>query len=291
MTSRRPPKAPTGSPPPITLPKHQRSGVAPDQPVAPAGPSRKPVMTSSRSRRAPLALQASRSPSRNPGSGAEVHVGRHGLLDDHAGHPLVELRTTLWTTSVARPPLRRTRRPTGQPEHGHATPPAGQQTVGMAVIAAVELDQHGRAPSRHAGARRSSAASVPDETRRTCSQPGTAPADRLGQQDLAGGRRAECRAAGRRCLTAARDHRVRVPEQHGAVGLHHVEVAVPFGVDHEGAVTETTVYGVPPTEANERTGESTPPGMTFRATANHARVGRRCRLRHRAPRPPRRRSR
>src|ERR1700728_2000940 len=33
---------------------------------------------------------------------------------------------------------------------------------------------------------------------------------------------------------------------------------------------DTTVYGVPPTEAKERTGESTPPGITRRARSNHS---------------------
>ena len=54
----------------MTLPKHHRSGVTPDQPVAPPGPSRKPVITSSKMSRAPAASQAARSPSRNPGAGA-----------------------------------------------------------------------------------------------------------------------------------------------------------------------------------------------------------------------------
>ena len=53
----------------MTLPKHHRSGVTPDQAVAPPGPSRKPVMTSSKIRSAPAASHAARSASRKPGAG------------------------------------------------------------------------------------------------------------------------------------------------------------------------------------------------------------------------------
>jgi hypothetical protein len=69
-TSARPPNAPTGSPPPITFPKHQRSGRTPDQPDAPSSPSRNPVMTSSKINNAPTSSQAARRPSRNPTDGA-----------------------------------------------------------------------------------------------------------------------------------------------------------------------------------------------------------------------------
>ena len=63
------PKAPTGRPPPMILPKHHTSGVTPDQPVAPSTPSRKPVMTSSNNRSAPTRSHSARSPSRKPGTG------------------------------------------------------------------------------------------------------------------------------------------------------------------------------------------------------------------------------
>jgi len=54
----------------MTLPKHHRSGVTRDQPVAPAEPRRNPVITSSKIKSAPAASQAARSPSRKPGVGA-----------------------------------------------------------------------------------------------------------------------------------------------------------------------------------------------------------------------------
>ena len=54
----------------MTLPKHHRSGRTPDHAEAPPSPSRKPVITSSKTSRAPAASQAARSPSRKPGAGA-----------------------------------------------------------------------------------------------------------------------------------------------------------------------------------------------------------------------------
>ena len=70
MISVEAPKAPTGSPPPITLPKHQMLGWTPYHCAAPPAQSRNPVITSSKSSRAPTASQAARSPSRKPGRGA-----------------------------------------------------------------------------------------------------------------------------------------------------------------------------------------------------------------------------
>src|SRR5580704_11659147 len=45
---------------------------------------------------------------------------------------------------------------------------------------------------------------------------------------------------------------------------------VPSASKTYGPSPRTTVYGVPPTEAKDRTGESTPPGMTRCARANHS---------------------
>ncbi len=69
MISARPPKAPTGRPPPITLPKVERSGRTPSSSCAPPFARRKPVITSSKMRSAPCASQRRRSPSWKPGSG------------------------------------------------------------------------------------------------------------------------------------------------------------------------------------------------------------------------------
>src|SRR5712671_3564542 len=56
MMRRAPPKAPTGMPPPITLPKVARSGAMPKSSAAPPRASRNPEITSSKMRSAPYSL-------------------------------------------------------------------------------------------------------------------------------------------------------------------------------------------------------------------------------------------
>ena len=87
--------------------------------------------------------------------------------------------------------------------------------------------------------------------------------DRLGQRDLALGRRAE---GGAPQPAASRMASITVgmgvAEDGRAVALHVVDVAVALDVPHVGALgPRSTKYGVPPTERNARTGEFTPPGM------------------------------
>ncbi len=73
MMSARPPNAPTGRPPPITLPKVIRSGdhpsCAPSSPYMPDRLTRNPVITSSVISSAPSAWAASASPALKPASG------------------------------------------------------------------------------------------------------------------------------------------------------------------------------------------------------------------------------
>ena len=69
MTSRRPPYAPMGMPPPMILPSVVRSGVTPYSPCAPPCATRKPVITSSKISSAPCSLVMSRSPCRKPSPG------------------------------------------------------------------------------------------------------------------------------------------------------------------------------------------------------------------------------
>mmetsp|Transcript_23596 Transcript_23596/g.58492 ORF Transcript_23596/g.58492 Transcript_23596/m.58492 type:complete len:245 (-) Transcript_23596:776-1510(-) len=69
MMSRRPPYAPTGSPPPITLPMVVRSGVTPQYSCALPLEMRKPVITSSKHKSVPSAFVTSRRPSRKDLSG------------------------------------------------------------------------------------------------------------------------------------------------------------------------------------------------------------------------------
>ena len=74
MIAAGPPSAATGIPPPMTLPKVNRSGAQPSpepsRPHHPAADTRKPVSTSSRISRAPWARVIVRRPALKPGSGA-----------------------------------------------------------------------------------------------------------------------------------------------------------------------------------------------------------------------------
>ena len=69
MTSARPPNAAAGSPPPMTLPKVNRSASTPSSPYQPARVTRKPVITSSLMSSAPCARHSASRPALKPGSG------------------------------------------------------------------------------------------------------------------------------------------------------------------------------------------------------------------------------
>ena len=91
MISRRPPYAPTGRPPPMTLPSVVRSGVIPYSACAPPGCTRKPVMTSSKHEERALARRELAQPLEKALRGHdEPHVPRD-RLDDHRGD-LVRVR-------------------------------------------------------------------------------------------------------------------------------------------------------------------------------------------------------
>ena len=74
MMSARPPKAPTGRPPPMTLPRVVRSGVTPKTLWAPPIATRNPVITSSKMSTLPWSSHTARSASRNPGSGSTIPI-------------------------------------------------------------------------------------------------------------------------------------------------------------------------------------------------------------------------
>src|ERR1035438_2059467 len=81
MISPRPPKAPTGSPPPMIFPRAVRSGAIFSISWTPPFARRKPVITSSKIRRAPLLEQDLLRWARNPGvSGRGVVEGQHDGL-------------------------------------------------------------------------------------------------------------------------------------------------------------------------------------------------------------------
>ena len=112
--------------------------------------------------------------------------------------------TTLYgTTSVSATAPADTPAEPGQAEHGHAAAAAGQQPVGVAVVAAVELDHPvasgraaGQAHRAHGGLRARG-----DEPHLLAA--GHALADGLGQQDLARRRGAERGARAAAAATAS----------------------------------------------------------------------------------------
>src|SRR6202044_2093610 len=79
MTSARPPNAPHGRPPTITLPNVTRSPRTRSSPYQPAPVTRNPVSTSSMMSSAPDASHSERSSSLNPGAG-----GTTPMLAGHA---------------------------------------------------------------------------------------------------------------------------------------------------------------------------------------------------------------
>ena len=225
MISARPPKAPMGSPPPITLPKQVRSGSTPYAAWAPPEPSRKPVITSSKTRSAPAASQAAAQALEEARRrGDEAHVGRD-RLDHHAGHVVAERRHDVVRghDRLAHGGLGDPGRP-GQAERGHAAPPGRQQRVAVAVVVAGELhDLRARPVTPRASRSAVIVASVPLFTKRTCSQ--------LGTRSLIASASFISRAVGApyevpsaAAAVTAPDHlRVGVAEDDRAVALHQVD--------------------------------------------------------------------
>ena len=108
-------------------------------------------MTSSKMSRAPARSQAlPQAVQESGGRGYETHVGGH-RLDDDAGDVAVELGDPVVRDHerVGHGPFGHARR-AREPQRGHAAPPAGQQRVGVAVVAAVEL-HHPVPPGRPPG--------------------------------------------------------------------------------------------------------------------------------------------
>ena len=195
MTSARPPKAPTCRPPPMTLPKHDRSGVTPKRSCAPPRASRKPVITSSKTSSAPTRSHSARRPGEEPGAGRDqAHVGGDRLDDDardvarRARAPGCRATTTVSATATGGD----AGRARAGPAVGAAPlPPSARSASLVAVVVAGELHDLRPRPVAPAG--------QPDRRHRRLGaarhQPhllaGRHPgADLLGQQHLAVGRRA-----------------------------------------------------------------------------------------------------
>jgi hypothetical protein len=155
-------------------------------------------------------------------------------------------------------PARRT--DDGLPKVKQAGAGLDQQAVGMAVVAALELDQHvaagvaaGQADGAHRrlGAGRNQAHHV--HRRHQFAQ-------QVGDLDFLLGRRAEGEAIDDGGLDGGDHLRVGVAEDHRAPGADVVGVPLAVGVLHFGPTPFWKKQGVPPTERKARTGELTPPG-------------------------------
>ena len=178
--------------PPMILPKVVRSGRMPSRSWAPPGATRKPVMTSSKIRIAPWRAVSSRKPARKPGAGntspmlptygstmtAAISSGyaREGRLD------AVEV-VVVDDDRVARGPLRDPRR-VGTPLVSAPLPAEIRNAVAVPVVAAGELDDACRVVKPRASRNALIVASVPLETKRTCSTDGTIATDQLGELRL-----------------------------------------------------------------------------------------------------------
>ncbi len=75
-------------------------------------------------------------------------------------------------------------------------------------------------------------ASVPDDTKRTCSQDGIGRGDALGELDFGGGWRTECGAALCRFHDGIDDFRMRVAEDQRAPRVDEVEEATAVDILH-----------------------------------------------------------
>ena len=270
-----------GRPPPTTLPKIDRSGVMPNRPCAPPGPTRKPVITSSKTSSAPCVVAAAAQPGEEAGAGGdEAHVGGD-RLDEHRG----ELGAVRGERGVERGDVvvghddrvgdRAGRDPgrAGQPERRDAA-------AGLRRAARRRGRGSSRRTSRSSGGRSRRGRAAPRSSPPRCpTTPGapsrpTAPAPQIASASSTspGGRRAERGAGGRGPLHRLDDGGVGVPEDRRAPRLHVVEVPRPVGVDEVRRRRRgPTKNGSPPTRPKARTGEFTPPGMRACARANDAR--------------------
>ena len=153
----------------------------PKRPCAPDQPTRKPVITSSKTRSAPARVVSSRSISRKPaGAGGTTPMLPGDRLDDDGRESRrvrpdrrprrPRGRCSRATTVRSRDALRHPRA-VGDAERERAGAGAHQQSVGVAVVAAVELEDASRPVAARASRSALIVASVPELTSRTCSTP------------------------------------------------------------------------------------------------------------------------
>ena len=195
ITSRRPPTAPIGRPPPITLPNVVRSGVTSYFAWAPPEPRRNPVITSSNTSRAPTRSHSARSPSRKPGAGRRhpcwrrpARRSRAATRSSSVGHHVVRHDERLGDRAGGHAGR------AGQPERGDAAAAGGEQRVGGAVEVAVEDTIRSRPVKPRARRTAVLVASVPEFISRTCSQLATrSRSPRRASSPAASVRRTTCR--------------------------------------------------------------------------------------------------
>mmetsp|Transcript_9625 Transcript_9625/g.22391 ORF Transcript_9625/g.22391 Transcript_9625/m.22391 type:complete len:286 (+) Transcript_9625:1897-2754(+) len=187
--------------------------------------------------RAMLCAQPAQGRHEGHGGAHEVHVAGDGL-DDDAGQLLAMLgESGLQLLDVVVFEDDRVGRRAGRDagagrvaEGGQARASFHEQRVGVAVVAALELDElgpAGGAAGQADGAHRRFGARA-DEAHLV--DAGHQLQDLFGQLDLALGGRAEGEALGRSLLHGLPHRRVAVAEDHRAPGADVVDVALPFGV-------------------------------------------------------------
>ena len=213
-----------------------------------------------------------------PGRGwHDAHVARDRLNHDRrdAGVRLECRRDGRRVVERDDDGLRRERgghaRRVGQPERRDARAGGGEQPVGVAVVAAVELHDQvapGRRARQAQGRHRRLGARV-DEThhldRRQCAN------HEFGELGLGLRRRAERRAARGRDLHGRDDLRVRAAENQRPERSEVVDVLVAVDVGEDRARAVCDHDRSPPTARYARAGELTPPGSTSRARSITAR--------------------
>ena len=245
MTSARPPTAASGSPPPTTLPKIDRSGVMPCRTCSPAGTDPEAgddlVEHEERAGRG-AARRAARS--RKPGAGGTrpmfAAIGstsdRGDLVRRRAPRRARRRRCTGTITVSATAPGVTPAEP-GSPRVATPLPAAHEERVQMTVVAAGELHDRVRDRWRRAPA-------APRSSRPRCRSTRVAPCPRWARDRRSprparprarSVRRTTCRRARRRC-TASTIARIGMPEDRRTPRLHVVDVPVAFGVDEVGAL-------------------------------------------------------
>ena len=175
-----------------------------------------------------------------------THVGGD-RFHDHARHRVVELGDdVVGDDDGVGHGRRRYPRRARKPEGGDAAATPGQEGVGMAVVAAVEL-HHPVAPRvPTSDAHRAHGCFGTRRHKANARTPGNSCAHGLGQEHFGLARGAVGGAPRGRLGDGVGHNRVGMSEEHGAVGLHHVDVARALDVPQIRAASARHGVGRPP---------------------------------------------